>query len=330
MNTKKLSVYKSVKSVLILILFALLFLVANSVRLNAQNSDTTKSSVSAPPDTSKNTSPATTVATKDTVKNTTPVKTLTKDDFDDMGVAVSPSSMHLNIKPGNSTTREVSVTNDTKKSVKFNIGFSDFVMGENGKPNPSPSTSKFAFSKWITITPTYFELKPGEKRKIKLLITIPDTAFYSAWTILTIDKALDKKPMDLQGDEKTINFGIFNSIGFGVFLYQNPPNVKVNNVEIQKFSLETNGQNKKEFIMDLKNTGDGIGYSTAYIDLTNINTGKITKVKPKKFTILPQYRRVLKFEMPANMETGKYSGVGVLDFGSKDEIKAAELDFEIN
>ncbi len=32
--------------------------------------------------------------------------------FQDMGVSVSPSSMHLNIKPGTSVTKEIKVKND--------------------------------------------------------------------------------------------------------------------------------------------------------------------------------------------------------------------------
>lgn len=247
---------------------------------------------------------------------------------DGMGVAVSPASMHLSIKPGKSETKEVSVFNDTKKTKSFNIGFSDFVMGTNGKPSNSPKTSKYAFSNWITVTPSFFELKSGERRKIKLLISIPDTAFYSAWTILTIDQTYDRPKLDIQASDKTIGFGVFNTMGFGVFLYQNPPNVKVNDVEIQKFFLEITDSTKK-LIMDVKNVGDGIGYSAAYIDLTNLATGKITKINPVKFTILPQYIRILQFPLPAELEKGKYSGVGVLDFGSKEEIKAAEIEFKI-
>ena len=160
------------------------------------------------------------------------------------------------------------------------------------------------------------------------MVSIPDTAFFAAWTILTIDQSYDRPKLDVQGNDKTIAMGVVNTMGFGVYIYQNPPNVTVNNVEIEKFTFET-VDSLKLLILNVKNIGDGIGYSSTYVDLTNLSTGKITKLYAKKFTILPQYTRFLKFVIPADIEKGKYSAVGVLDFGSKEEIKAAEIEFEI-
>ena len=39
--------------------------------------------------------------------------------FNDMGVSVSPSSMHLSIKPGSSVSKEIRVKNDTK--IKYSL-----------------------------------------------------------------------------------------------------------------------------------------------------------------------------------------------------------------
>jgi hypothetical protein len=96
--------------------------------------------------------------------------------FEDMGVSVSPSSMHLNIKPGTSVTREIKVKNATRKVQKFNVLFNDFVMNEQGKPiKPEPNKCKYCLSKYIGVSPSYFELKPGEEIKVKLNIAIPDS-----------------------------------------------------------------------------------------------------------------------------------------------------------
>jgi len=50
----------------------------------------------------------------------------------------------------------------------------------------------------------------------------------------------------------------------------------------------------------------------------------------KKFTILPQFTRDFKIELPSDMLLGKYTAVGVVDFGDADEMIAAQADFEIN
>lgn len=247
--------------------------------------------------------------------------------FKDMGVAVSPSSFHLSMKPGSSAVKEITVNNDTKNNYKFNVGTTDFEMNKQGDPVSSPGC-KYALSKWMTISPTYFELKPHQKQKIKLLITIPDTAFFAAWSIVALDQVSDRPKLDVEPSDKNIAFGVINTIGFGVYVFQNPPNVKINNVEIKKFTLSEK-DSVKIITMEVKNTGDGIGYSTAYVELTNLNNGKTQKLPVTRFTILPQFEREFSFLIPKIIEKGKYSVVGVLDFGSKEEIKAAELEFEI-
>jgi len=251
--------------------------------------------------------------------------------YSDMGVAVSPASMHLCVKPGTSVTKEITINNDTKKTSKFKIGFADFSMGRNGKPMNTSKDSKYSLSKWINIVPSYVELKPGEKAKIKLVVSIPDTVNYSAWTIITVDEANERPKMDVSNSGNTIAMGITPSIGFGVYIYQNPPNVKTNNVDILKFYIENKKgkDTSKCFVMEVKNTGDGIGYSAAYVEATNLSNGKKVRTPAIKFTILPQYSRDIYIKFPIALTSGKYSAIGVVDFGSKDEINGQELEFTI-
>lgn len=263
------------------------------------------------------------------VINTNDIKKNDKDlMYSEMGVAISPSSMHLCIKPGTTVTKEISITNDTKKINKFKMGFSDFAMGRDGKPTTTAKDSKYSLSKWINIVPSYIELKPGEKTKIKLIISIPDSVNYSAWTIVTIDEVNDRPPISAPNNNNTIAMGIIPSIGFGVYIYQNPPNVKINNVDILKFYVDEKNANKC-FVMEIKNTGDGIGYSAVYVDITNLSNGKKTRTPSNRFTILPQFSRDLIIKFPEGLTPGKYSAIGVVDFGSKDEINGQELEFSI-
>ncbi|HNW99128.1 MAG TPA: hypothetical protein PKK00_12030 [Bacteroidales bacterium] len=249
--------------------------------------------------------------------------------YKDMGVAVSPASMHLSIKPGTTVTKEITINNDSKTVKKFNIGFTDFIADENAKPVTASKDSKYAMSKYINIVPSYVELQPYEKTKIKLIITIPDTADFSAWTIVTIDQTADRPKLDPVKNDKSISMGIVPSIGFGVYVYQNPPNVKTNNVEILNFYIDKDKTDptKKNFIMKIKNTGDGIGYSTTYVELVNLSDGTKTRLPSRNFTVLPQFSRYITFKFPTDLKAGKYSALGVIDFGSEDIINGQELEF---
>lgn len=111
-------------------------------------------------------------------------------------------------------------------------------------------------------------------------------------------------------------------------MYQNPPNVTINQCAIIEFNFE---QRDSIGILqfDIENIGNGISYCTTYIDLTNLDNGEHQKLRVKKMTIVPGLIREFKFAIPSNLQKGKYSAAGVLDYGSSEEIEMAELEFEI-
>ena len=247
-----------------------------------------------------------------------------------VGVAVSPASMHLEIKPGTTVIKEITINNDTKKLNKFKIGFSDFTANREGKPSPASKDSKYALSKYVNLVPSYVELKPGEITKIKVIINIPDSADFSTWTIITIDQSNERPKLDASPSPDKMAMGVIPSVGFGVYIYQNPPNVKNNNVDILNFSTGNDKKdNSKEFLMEIKNTGDGIAYTAAYVEVVNLNDGKKTRLPSTMFTLLPQFTRDLVLKFPKNLTPGKYSAIGVVDFGSKDQINGQEIEFSI-
>ncbi len=253
--------------------------------------------------------------------------------FDDAGVSVSPSSMHLSIKPGQTEMKEIKVKNFTKQTQRFQVNFSDFEMGPNGKPLSvkNRDSSNYGLSKWINVAPTYFELKPGQEIKVKLTISIPNEpeGYKAHWTILTIDMVPDRPPLDVQSNDKTIAFGITPSFGFGVYIYQNPPNAIINKLAIKQFAVVEKDE-KKQIKFEVKNIGDGISYCKSYVELTNLNTGQQQRLKVKNFTILPQFNREFYYDMDElKLKPGKYHAIGVIDFGSDEEILATEMEIEI-
>lgn len=262
--------------------------------------------------------------------------------FQDMGVSISPSSIHLSVKPGTSVTKEIRVKNDTKKAKEFVVGFQDFEMNTSGKPsmnfdNKKPTDTtviktgpKYGLSKNVVVTPSSFTLKPGEEIKLKMITEIPDEpdSYIAKWTIITVEEIYERPPLDPTDQPNRISMGVIPTMGFGVYVYQNPPNVKINQLEIQslQFSKTEKGNN---VTMSVKNIGDGISYCLSYLEITNLKTGIQQKLQNKSFTILPQYHRIFKYDLPTDLAPGKYSAIGVVDYGHKEEIIAAEIEFEL-
>ena len=263
-----------------------------------------------------------------------PEKPVVLDTLPEMGVSVSPSTMRFAVKPGTLKTMTLKMTNDTKKLYNFQVGFQDYGAGDDGTSDrPVDKYSMYALSKYIVVSPTLIELKPRQTKVINVTVDIPsgDSMAVSMWTILTLDQVIEREKLEIPSTSPTaIGMGVKNSFGFGINIFQNPPNVIVNNVEIvaMNFNKKT-ATSSNNIFMKAKNAGTGIGYCLYYLELTNLVTGKQTKLKVKQFAIFPGYSKDFNFDLPADIEKGPYSAMAVLDFGNKEELQTAELEFTV-
>jgi hypothetical protein len=260
----------------------------------------------------------------------TPTDTALKD----IGVAVSPSHVNFNLKPGETKTYEVKVTNETLVRRSFSVTVKDFDADNAGKTSfMDGGKSKYGMSNWLNISPTFFELKPGAVQKVSVTLSVPDSSSSNraAWSIMLIEERKQREELDNNPNDKKISLGVIPSFAFGVYLYQNPPTVANNKVEIKNFTIQKSAETSQRKVeLTLQNVGDGIATCISYIELTNQSTGKQQKLLVKRFVVLPGNTRNYVYALPANLEKGKYSAVGVLDYGSKDVVEAAELEFTID
>ncbi len=257
------------------------------------------------------------------------------------GIAVSPGTLKFTCKPGGTESHEVKISNTTNSSFSFQVSFNDYVQNNSGQPlwsNPREPKSRFALSRWTTVSPALFTLEPGKTQKITVTVSLPDadSVNHASWTVLGIDQVHKKHPLPAPG-EKTINMGVVPSMGFGVYLYNNPPNVKVNNIEINNFlyhdtAYTIHGRDTVIRILYLKatNTGDGLSYCISYAEVTNLQTGKTFRLGARQITILPGYTREFEYLLPKDLPVNNYSAVGVIYFGDKVPKKVAQLNFTVH
>jgi hypothetical protein len=254
------------------------------------------------------------------------------DSTKDIGVAVTPAHLNYNLKTGESKTYEIKVTNETKMKRSFKVTLKDFDMDKSGKSSfMEAGKSEHSLSAWISVSPTFMELAPGTMQKIKVTLNVPDSegTNRAAWCILMVEEAKERQALEPDGNDQKIALGIIPSFAFGVYIYQNPPFVSNNKVEIKRFDIQKQDNKARNIEMSLVNTGNGIAFCTAYVEITNQNTGKQQRLMVKRFTILPGYTRNYLYGLPTKLEKGKYSVVGVLDFGSKEVIETAENEFVV-
>lgn len=253
------------------------------------------------------------------------------------GVAISPSTLRFNAKPGTTQVKTLKITNDTKRTYAFKISLQDIMLDNaTGAEVPASKGFRYALSPYLLITPNVVELKPRESKVVTITANIPsnDTNAIALWSQLIIDQMDERGKLEVpSGNQKSVGLGIKAGMGFAVKIFQNPPNVTTNNVEIIKLKYHAGNAEKKQgnlLKMKVKNTGSGIGYCLYYIELTHLTTGRQTKLKVKQFGVLPGYEKEISFELPAELQKGNYSALSVLDFGSKETIQTAEIEFKMD
>lgn len=247
-----------------------------------------------------------------------------------LGVAVSPSSMRFNVSIGKTQTKYLYVTNDTEKNYSFKITFDDVDMDVDGKVGkPNDSNYEYGLTKWISAAPNFIELAPFEKAKIEITVNVPEDekAHHAAWCLAMIDQVTERKTIE-SNENDLMTLGIIPTFGFGVYFYQNPPDLKVNDVEIVDFTFNYD-DNRKYVSLIAKNNGKGISRSKVYVELNELGSGFYEKLDLKVFNILPGRTREFNFVLPGSMPKGRYSLMGVLDFGSDEEVKAASKEIII-
>ncbi|MCD4729020.1 MAG: motile sperm domain-containing protein [Bacteroidales bacterium] len=248
------------------------------------------------------------------------------------GVTVSPSHLKFNVDMGKMKTKTIKITNYTDSKQKFRVKYNDFDISIDGKSSfLEAGTSDYSLSDLISISPTFIELEPGSAKEISITIQVPggEEAAKAAWGVILIEQAEEKKVLDpgTQGGE-TIAFGITPIFSFGIWVYQNPPYVENNKVDIIDFIYDSENE-QKLLILSAENKGDGIAFCKVYVELTSLNTGKQKSLGGQKYTLLPGYTRIFAFKVPGTLAKGNYSAVGVLDYNSDEEIVAAELELSI-
>ncbi len=93
-------------------------------------------------------------------------------------LTISPLKFEFQAKRGETVVKEVTLSNSSGSRVSIKSGAKDFVAAdEEGKPRfVSEQQSPWSMSRWIRASPARFELQPGERKKVKVIVRVPKDA----------------------------------------------------------------------------------------------------------------------------------------------------------
>lgn len=248
------------------------------------------------------------------------------------GASVAPTRVFFGNDLGQSSTKAVTVLNKTKEPQSYQVTFVDFEVDNRlGKPTLlKANENPHSISPWISASPSYFTVKPGESMEIKVTLDIPNVpeAHKVKWGAMSIKLAKEQVgPLDEQ--QKQLGMAIVNTFQIIVYMFQSPPSITEKSADIYDFKSEGAGSARK-LMLATENTSPSILDCRTYLEYTNIETGWSHTTPKKRFTLLPGGAKEMRFDLPVNIPKGKYSVMGVVDYGSSSEIKAAEMEMTIN
>ncbi|MFW5706752.1 MAG: hypothetical protein ACOC12_02425 [Bacteroidota bacterium] len=247
--------------------------------------------------------------------------------------SVSPSRLYFNAEPGQTQVRQITVTNNSESEQSFTISFADFASpGTEGKTELlEPGESENSTFTWLSASPSLLELQPGESRDVDVILQVPNNpeAERVVWSTALIRLARERTAAPGM-EEGAMGFGIMHTFQFVVHIFQTPRSVTYRNARILTFEEGDAGeQGQRRIMLHVENTGDAIIDVAAYLELTNIRTGESRREKARAFTTLPGHSRILYFDLPADLSPGMYSVLGVVDYGDRDAVIAAELELRV-
>ena len=248
--------------------------------------------------------------------------------------SVSPSRLYYKVAPGGYKSQKIKITNNGKKAQTFKVEFADFTSkGNKGKTQiaSSDSTNTRGCSQWLSASPSFIEISPGESQDVEILLQLPNTpdANKARWAVAVVKLTQENTGQMAKGSD-VVGMQILQTFQFVIHIFQTPPNVVYKEAVISTFyhdSLSTD--TIKRLVMEVKNTGETIIDCAPYVELVSLSSGEKVTVKNKGFTVLPGGAREIVFKLPANLKKGEYDVLGVVDYGSDTDIAGAELKLKV-
>ena len=240
-------------------------------------------------------------------------------------ISTSPTRLNFKVAPGGSGRGRVTVANNSNEMQAFQVDFGDFDATRAGKSTfLQKGELPRSCADWLSADPSFFELAPGEQQEVMLAMDVPQdsTAFMARWAVAYIRLANERQAQQQGGDGLIVNLN--QSYRFGVYVFQTPPSVQFSRGEVIDFTHQEDA-----LVLRLRNVGETFLKCNSYAEFTNLSNGETRRLEAKNFTVLPASNRDVRFVIPEDFAPGKYSVLGVLDYGNRDEVAAAEIEITI-
>jgi len=247
------------------------------------------------------------------------------------GMTVSPGKLYFKLTPGGAGTQKIVVSNPNNKDLEIGVSLNDWDYDSLGNNQTyDAGTLKTSATEWIRVMPgSYFTLRPGEKRELDVVFSVPANAnteipVHTAMMFLT-----QLNPGDGRAADGT---SIKVSVRMGIKIYHSFSQSDVRDIEVMNFTdvLPEKDDKTSSGYLELKlhNTGKQWLEGKVKWEILNTQTGEKKKLDDQEIFSLPGDQRLVRQSLPLNLAKGKYTATAIINYGDKDELKLVELEFQ--
>ncbi len=239
------------------------------------------------------------------------------------GLGIDPFLIEVNMAPGDSIRRSITLTNTTNEPLTFSASINDFIPnGNTGQPlflkADEQSDPKFSISRWITVTQQpQFTIAPQEKTDIEFVINVPFNAEPGThYGGILFGQQLGS----IAGSGSVVQHK-----GGAIILVRLGNSDEKVVIENFKPSKDIYQSGPIDFSITLNNVGNVHSRAKGDIAIRNIWGRQVTEVpvNPDALIILPQSNRDFISQWQNKLGFGRYTAEAVLYYGSpKLELRA--------
>ncbi|MCB0700149.1 MAG: hypothetical protein H6551_04110 [Chitinophagales bacterium] len=236
-------------------------------------------------------------------------------------LGVYPTTLDFQLGGGQSESKVINLSNNSGDKVQFRIYLNDWVRDSSGgHAYYEPFTTPRSCAGWLNIDKNFIELQPGEATQLTVQMTVPadvEATKGMKWAMLFIETIEE----NVKRNDVSAEASVRNLLRVGVHVYETPPSLTEKGIQV--VDLKANPELQFAYDLICKNTGDIMIECKAYLELTS-EKGESTKLDFIEFPMFPDQVRYVTFELPKNLEDGKYNVLGVLDAGEDIPLEAVE------
>jgi hypothetical protein len=240
---------------------------------------------------------------------------------------VSPVKLYFTTDPGSVQVKTITIKNHGNTTQSFLLTLGDFIINSNGQIEyGAVGSNKRSISDWITINPTFFDIRPNEEQIISISIQPPVDEFGSRWGVIFVRAATERMSFDA---DKTFSAGINLNSRIMVEIFQTPMiSTGIISVKIDQLREIDSEPTKRKFTALVTNNSDVIVNGKVYLIASNMETGKETIFPSINVNMFPKNTQRVNFEIPNNLPTGFYALAAILDYGSYQALEGVQIVIE--